>query len=89
MRITVKCDNPSCDWIIHEQKFMDWYQKPCPKCGYTPIINKQEKRLLEIAEVMDTISKIAGFVGIKLKKTRVRTTRISPEKSRFDIHQEK
>lgn len=56
IRPTVKCD--ACDWRLEVESIevaMEWHNKPCPKCGHTPIIDdydmaaQEEIMLLEAA----------------------------------------
>ena len=66
MIVTVKCDNPSCNWFAHNQKWKLWHNKSCPKCNYFPIINNKEYRMMMLCEILLLIENAIKYIfGIK------------------------
>lgn len=58
----LKCDNPKCDWkddTIELEKFGDWVNRPCPKCGENVLTeedHKHAKNLLDAISVLNSLT---------------------------------
>ena len=56
-KITVKCDEPSCDWSEETTlpKAVGWLKKACPSCGCGEIISNRDIEYINaIKEITDT-----------------------------------
>ena len=83
MKVNVKCDK--CEWRYEQQNIEDWYQKPCPVCAESIIINDDDMLMYnDLKKKLPLLEKI-GFrpetaVDKNVKGLRFRLTFDSSQK---------
>lgn len=55
----LQCDNPACDWkdhTIEHDKFEEWIDKSCPKCGENVLTKEDYENSLKLHAMIDFIN---------------------------------
>ena len=70
-KVTVVCDNESCDWFREKQNPIKWIDKPCPVCGHEYIIDSLDFAIYRFYNIAEFISKVYCFLNPWAKTTDV------------------
>jgi hypothetical protein len=57
----IKCDNTNCDWndeSIPTSQFIDWLNKPCPKCGENLLTEEDYNSYLIFVKKLEEINEL-------------------------------
>lgn len=72
--ITVRCDNPECDWYFKTASPEEWHDKLCPKCNHDrPLINDKDLALLSMLRIAEDVGLLDLGVSRDAGNVRVST----------------
>lgn len=55
----IKCDNPECDFAdetIKVEDYIDWLNKPCPKCGSNLLTKEDYDNVYMLLSLVDIVN---------------------------------
>ena len=86
----IKCDNPKCDYrddTVSFEDYINWVNKPCPKCGSNLLTQKDYYNCVFLAKFSNVVNKIfpkvkdnEEVVTIKIQMDGSGDMKITPKK---------
>lgn len=77
------CDNPKCDWkdeTVRSDQYLDWLNKPCPKCGENVLTDQDYENVQKMFEAVKLLNRVADLIGFEESTERVKVTINTHEK---------